>query len=56
MEAACRSAGLPGRLVPVPGEITAGCGLTWMAECSWREEIEKLAALGGVTYEAVYEN
>ena len=56
MEAACHGAGLPGRLVPVPGEITAGCGLAWMAERSWREEMEKLAVLNGVTYEAVYEN
>ena len=24
-------------------EITAGCGLAWMAERSWREEMEKLA-------------
>ena len=56
MEEACHGAGLLGRLVPVPGEITAGCGLAWMAERSWREEMEKLAVLNGVTYEAVYEN
>ncbi len=56
MEAACHGAALLGRLVPVPGEITAGCGLAWMAERSWREEMEKLAVLNGVTYEAVYEN
>ena len=43
MEACCHAAGLPGRLVPVPGELTAGCGLAWMAERSWREEMEKLA-------------
>ncbi|MCI6859184.1 MAG: DUF3343 domain-containing protein [Eubacterium sp.] len=24
--------GLPGRLIPVPREITAGCGLAWKAE------------------------
>ena len=29
MEEACHGAGLLGRLVPVPGEITAGCGLGW---------------------------
>ena len=23
--------GLPGRLIPVPREITAGCGLAWKA-------------------------
>lgn len=56
MEACCHAAGLPGRLVLVPGEITAGCGLAWMAERSWREEMEKLAENSRVIYEAVYEN
>ena len=56
MEACCHAAGLPGRLVPVPGEITAGCGLAWMVERSWREEMEKLAENSRVIYEAVYEN
>ena len=27
MEEACRAAGLPGRLIPVPRSITAGCGV-----------------------------
>jgi hypothetical protein len=31
MEAFCHAKGLPGRLIPVPREITAGCGLSWKA-------------------------
>ncbi len=31
-ERLCREAGIPGRLVPVPRQITAGCGLAWMTE------------------------
>ena len=31
MEAFCHAQGLPGRLIPVPREITAGCGLSWKA-------------------------
>lgn len=27
----CEIHGLPGRLIPVPREITAGCGLAWKA-------------------------
>lgn len=27
----CGTHGLPGRLIPVPREITAGCGLAWKA-------------------------
>lgn len=26
-----RRAGLPGRMIPVPSQITAGCGLVWKA-------------------------
>ena len=32
MEKACAAAGIPGRLIPVPREITAGCGMSWKAE------------------------
>ena len=37
MEAACHGAGLLGRLVPVPGEITAGCGLAGGAFLAGRD-------------------
>lgn len=29
MEAAGRDYGIPGRLIPIPTQITAGCGLAW---------------------------
>ena len=25
----CAARGIPGRIIPLPGEITAGCGLGW---------------------------
>ncbi|MCQ2431020.1 MAG: DUF3343 domain-containing protein [Clostridia bacterium] len=28
-EKRCAERGLPGRLIPLPGEIDAGCGLSW---------------------------
>jgi hypothetical protein len=31
-EAYCTGSGVPGRMIPVPGEITAGCGLAWRME------------------------
>ena len=39
--------GLPGRLIPVPRQITAGCGLAWMAPCEAEEML--LAASGQET-------
>ena len=32
METFYAKQGLPGRLIPVPREITAGCGLSWKAQ------------------------
>ena len=29
MEAQCAACGIAGRLIPIPREITAGCGLAW---------------------------
>ena len=33
MEKLCRAQGLPGRLIPVPRELTADCGMAWRASC-----------------------
>lgn len=32
MEKKCHASHIPGRLIPVPKEITAGCGLAWRME------------------------
>ena len=32
MEKFCMENNLPGRIIPVPREITAGCGLSWKAK------------------------
>lgn len=29
LEKECAARGIPGRIIPLPGEITAGCGLGW---------------------------
>ena len=29
MEKLCHEQGLPGRLIPVPRELTADCGMAW---------------------------
>ena len=31
MEEWCLEHGVPGRLIPIPREITAGCGMAWSA-------------------------
>ena len=41
-EKACGKAGLPGRIIPVPREITADCGLGWRTAPENRERTESL--------------
>lgn len=38
-ELRCQQQGIPGRLVPIPREITAGCGLAWMSDPAFEEQI-----------------
>lgn len=42
MERSCKESGLPGRLIPVPRAITAGCGMCWAAPPEAREALEEL--------------
>ena len=42
VERSCEAQGLPGRLIPLPPSISAGCGLCW---CTAQEERESLSAL-----------
>ena len=41
---------LPGRMIPVPREITAGCGLARKGEESSREAYEKALRDAGIVY------
>lgn len=54
MEAACRAAELPGRLIPVPRSITAGCGICWAAPSESRAALEELVMAQGIQIDGVY--
>ena len=55
MEKACKEAGVPGRLIPVPTAITAGCGMCWMAPPEDRPQVETLTARLGLDVSGTYE-
>jgi hypothetical protein len=42
MEEACRTQNIPGRLIPVPRSITAGCGMCWAAPPDASKAVEQL--------------
>lgn len=55
VEEYCMGNGLPGRLIPVPKEITAGCGLAWKADITQKDELLKAFTRENIEYDGVYE-
>ncbi len=54
-EALFRRLGQDGRLIPVPREITAGCGLAWSAPPACKQALTGLLAQESIAIEEVYE-
>ena len=54
MERACKAEGVPGRLIPVPRTITAGCGMCWAAPPGSREALEKLVMREHLDVDGIY--
>ena len=54
MERLCRAAGAPGRLIPVPRAITAGCGICWSAPPQSRTALEELVMAEGIQIDGIY--
>ena len=50
----CLERGVPGRLIPVPREITAGCGLAWKAEVDQEEAVTAALEAAGIAYRGVH--
>ena len=55
MEKACKADQIPGRLIPVPRSISAGCGLSWCADLTDREQILDVMKEVGIEQEDVHE-
>ena len=55
MEKCCKEEGLPGRLIPIPTVITAGCGLSWCLYPSEKEEVLAMMERVGLEAEGIYE-
>ena len=55
MEKACREREVPGRLIPVPRSISAGCGLAWCAPLEEREHLSLVMKDSGIGEEDIHE-
>ena len=51
-EIQCKDLG--GRMIPVPGEITADCGLAWCAEPQLEEVLRSALNTAGIPVQGVY--
>lgn len=54
-ETMCHREELPGRLIPVPREISAGCGMCWAAPPEAKEALEAVILERGIVTDGVYE-
>ncbi len=55
MEKACKENDVPGRLIPVPRLISAGCGLAWCAGLEDRATVKDVLAKVGIKEEEMHE-
>ena len=55
MEKVCRAEGAPGRLIPVPRCISAGCGLAWCAAPESREALRRVMQANGIVCQEICE-
>jgi len=54
METSCRRDGMPGRIIPVPNRISAGCGFSWCADAEDRPRIEEYLQAEKLVFSAVH--
>lgn len=55
MEKACKIENIAGRLIPVPRQISAGCGLSWLCNKEDKEKIEGLMENNNLDYQDIHE-
>ena len=55
VEKACKQYGAPGRLIPVPRTISAGCGLAWCAALEEKEVVKEVLNKVGIKEEDMHE-
>ena len=46
---------IPGRMVPLPGTIEAGCGLAWRTDLTQKERLKALTIELGIHTQGFYE-
>lgn len=54
METLCEENNVPGRMIPVPKVISAGCGLAWCADPENEDRIREVLKKAGLIEQAIH--
>ena len=54
MEHLCKKNRADGRIIPVPGSISADCGLAWCAKVESEEALRSLVTEHGLRFQGIY--
>lgn len=54
MESSCKAAQMDGRLIPVPGSISADCGLAWCAKLESEEMLLQHMRDQGIEHQGIH--
>lgn len=55
MEATACAHGIPGRIIPVPSDIDAGCGLAWCVDAIERNALVYALKTHALSHEGIFE-
>lgn len=55
MEAYCGEHGIPGRLIPLPTIISAGCGMCWSTSAEALADVTDAAKAAGIATDGIYQ-
>lgn len=53
-EAYFKEQGLPGRIIPLPREVSAGCGLSWKADLADEVKLTEALDAAGIAFSGVH--
>ena len=54
MERLCREENAEGRIIPLPGSISADCGLGWCAPVGSKEALRRLMERHGLRFQGIH--
>ena len=54
LEKCCKDRGFPGRLIPVPRTISAGCGMAWCTDETMESKFRLLLSENNIDSDGIY--